>query len=97
MSGNVDILKISETKLDNSFPEGQFFIEEYSKPYRIDCNCHGGGIMLYTRADIPSKRLSTESLPMEGFYVELNLQKKKWLLCCSYNPITQIRMLLRAT
>ena len=23
---------------------------------------------------------------MEGFYVEINLQKKKWLLCCSYNP-----------
>ena len=23
---------------------------------------------------------------MEGFYVEINLQKKKWLLCCSYSP-----------
>ena len=22
---------------------------------------------------------------MEGFYVEINLQEKKWLLCCSYN------------
>ena len=22
---------------------------------------------------------------MEGFYVDINLQKKKWL-CCSYNP-----------
>ena len=86
ITGNVDILMISETKLDNSFPEGQFLIEGYSKPYRIDRNCHGGGIMLYVRADIPSKLLSTELLPMEGFYVEINLQKKKWLLCCSYNP-----------
>ena len=86
ITGNVDILMISETKLDNSFPEGQFLIEGYSKPYRIDRNCHGGGIMLYVRADIPSKLLSIESLPMEGFYVEINLQKKKWLLCCSYNP-----------
>ena len=42
--------------------------------------------MLYVRADIPSKLLSTESLPMEDFYVEINLQKKKWLLTCSYNP-----------
>ena len=26
-----------------------------------------------------------ESLPTEGFYVEIILQKKKWLLCSSYN------------
>ena len=81
---------ISETKLDSSFPkqiiDGQFLIEGYSKSYRIDLNCHGSGIMLYVKADIPSKRLFTESLPMEGFYVEVNLQKKKWLLCCSHNP-----------
>ena len=22
----------------------------------------------------------------EGFFVEINLRRKKWLLCCSYNP-----------
>ena len=86
ITGNVDILMISETKLDNSFPEGQFLIDGYSKPFRIDRNSHGGGIMLYVRADIPSKLLSAELLPMEGFYVQINLQKKKWLLCCPYNP-----------
>ena len=73
---------ISETKLDKS----QFLIEGYSRPYRIDRNCHVGGIILYVRADIPSKLLFTELLPMEGFYVETNLQKKKWLLSCSCNP-----------
>ena len=71
--------------LDYSFPDGQFLIEGYSKPYRIDRNC-GGVIVSYVRADIPSKLLPTELLPMEGFYVEINLQKKKWLLCCYYNP-----------
>ena len=86
ITGNVETLMISETKLDNSFPDGQFLIKGYSKPYRIDRNCHGGGIMLYIRADIPSNHLSTESLPMEDCYVKIDLQKKKWLLCCSYNP-----------
>ena len=43
---NVDIFMISETKLDNSFPDGQFLVEGYSKPYRTDRNCHGSGIML---------------------------------------------------
>ena len=86
ITGNVNILMISETKLDNSFPEGQFWIEGYSKPYRIDRNYHGEGIILYVRPDIPSELLSIELLPMEAFYVELKLQKKKWLLCCSYSP-----------
>ena len=30
--------------------------------------------------------LVAESLPIEGFYVELNLQKEKWLINCSHNP-----------
>ena len=23
---------------------------------------------------------------IEGFFIELNLKEKKWLLCCTYNP-----------
>ena len=67
---------ISETKLDNSFPDGQFLIERYSKPYRIDPNCHGGGLMLYVRAGFPSKLLPTGSLSMESFYVEKPSEKE---------------------
>ena len=86
ITGSVDILMLSETKLGNSFPESQFLIEGYSKPYRIDHNCHGEGIMLYGRAEIPSKLLSLELLPMEYFYVEIDLHKKQWQLCCHYSP-----------
>ena len=85
ITGSVDILMLSETKLGNSFPESQFLIEGYSKPYRIDHNCHGEGIMLYGRAEIPSKLLSLELLPMECFYVEIDLHKKQWQLCCHYS------------
>ena len=42
--------------------------------------------MLFVRDDIPFKLLSLENKPMEGFYVEINLRRTKWLLCCSYNP-----------
>ena len=86
ITGNIDILMISETKLDSSFPTGQFLINGYSEPFRIDRNSQGGGIMLYVREDIPSKLVGVETSPTEGFYVEINLRKKKWLLCCSYNP-----------
>ena len=67
---------ISETKLDNSFPEGQLLISGYGVPYIIDRNCHGGGIILFVREDIPSKLLSTENALVGGFYIELNLGKK---------------------
>ena len=46
---NIDILIISETKLDTSFPTGQFLINGYSELFRIDQNSQGGGIMLYVR------------------------------------------------
>ena len=46
IADNVDILVISEIKLGNSFPEGKFLIEGYSKLYRIDRNWHGGETML---------------------------------------------------
>ena len=75
ITNNIDILMISETKLDNSFPEGQFLIPGYSSPYRFERNCRGGGIMLYVREDIPSKLLSIENQPIKDFYVEINFRK----------------------
>ena len=51
-SGNiVDILFLSETKLDASFPIDQFYISGF-KCHRADRNCNEGGIMVYIRSDI---------------------------------------------
>ena len=77
---------VSETKLDNSFPVGQFLIDGYIPSIRLDRGIHGGGLMLFVREDIPCKLLSLGNRPMEGFNVEINLRKSRWLLCCSYNP-----------
>ena len=56
IQGNVDILVITETKLDETFPISQFVIDEYSIPYRLDRNRDGGGILVFVREDIPSKK-----------------------------------------
>ena len=77
---------LSGAKLDSSVPEGQFLIPGYSALYRTDRTCHGGGSMLFVREDIPSKLLLTENAPIKGFYIEINLRKKKWLIRGSYNP-----------
>ena len=78
---HVDILLISETKIDSSFPTAQFLINGFTT-YRRDRNRNGGGILLYIREDIP---LHTDDI-IEGFYIEISIRKKKWLLGCSYNP-----------
>ena len=86
VKGTVDVLMIFETKIDDSFPIVNFLIGGFSQPYRIDRNSSGGGIMLYVREDIPSNLTKVESLPIEGFYVELKLRSENWLINCSYNP-----------
>ena len=87
VTGNIDILMISETKLDNSFPVSQFLIDSYTPPFRLDRDNNVGGIMLFfVREDIPCKLLSVENHPVEGFHVESNLRKTKWLLYWSCNP-----------
>ena len=86
VSGNIDILIVSEAKLDNSFPVSQFLIDGYTSPFRLDRRNNGGGITLFVRDDISCKLLSVENHLMDGLYVEINLRKTKWLLCCYYNP-----------
>ena len=63
-------------------------MEDFSTPYRLDQTVKGGGTFLYIRQDIPSKYIkkTTVNESFEGFFVELNLRSKKWLLGCSYNP-----------
>ena len=68
---------ISETKTDPSFPVGQFLLNGYRTPFRLDLNAHGGGILLYVREDIPSKLLLEEGHPIAAFFVEINLQNKE--------------------
>ena len=84
----VDILLLSETKLDDSFPTGQFSLNGYSKLCRLDRSSNGGGILLYVREDIPSRLLTDYKIKdnVELFFVEVNIRKKKWLLSCSNNP-----------
>ena len=82
---NLDILLISETKLDGSFPSAQFLLDGFSKPYGLDRCSNGGGILLYIRDDIPARLLSNSN-KTESIFAEINYKKKKWLICASCNP-----------
>ena len=85
VTGHIDILMISETKLDERFPPGQFF-------RRLQCSFSfwqrkkWWWYLLFIREDISSKPLLMSN-NTDGFFIEINLRnKKKWLLNCSYNP-----------
>ena len=88
---NLDILVISETKLDDTFPKNQFTLDGYNH-YRIDKNSNSGGIIIFIREDIPCKTLPNTEWPieLEGIFIELNLRKSKWLFFAGYNPHKQL-------
>ena len=88
VTGNVDILLISVTKIGNTFPTPQFAISGFSSPYRLDRSQHGGGLLLYVKEDIPSSILPAQSFgEIECLTVEIKIYHKKWLIFGKYNPI----------
>ena len=93
INGDVNILLISETKINETFPTAQFFISGFSSPYRLDRTEFGefeGGLLLYVREDIPTKLVSPIGMEkytdFECIFIEINLNKKKWLIVGTYNP-----------
>ena len=80
---NIDILMLSETKLNESFPTSQFFINGFSSCHHLDCICNGGVILLYIREDTTSKFLSIEQDLTATFFVEINLHNKNSRSVCS--------------
>ena len=59
LSNSLDVFVISEAKLDETFPEGQFLMDRFTAPYRMDRHTNGGGgIARYVREDISSRQIS---------------------------------------
>ena len=85
---NLDILVITETKLDESFSSSQFTLEGYQMPLRLDRNSDGGGIIVYIREGIPCRKIKSHNPfgDLEGVFFEINLRKNKWLFFGGYKP-----------
>ena len=64
LQGKVDILVLTESKLDSSFPTNQFLIECFSKAFRFDSNRNGVSIPLYIMEDTPRKELKLHRHPL---------------------------------
>ena len=86
---------ICETELDNSFPEAQFSTKNF-KCHRQDRTCHGGGLIMYVKSDIPHRRrydfdnLVCNASPnhsVEMIIIEAVMNKRdKWVYVYMYKP-----------
>ena len=86
IGNNIDILLVSETKLDDSFLTAQFAIQGYSAPFRLDKNGRSGGLLFYVRDHILKKEIKGHmGNGIEGILLEINFRNKKWLLFGGYN------------
>ena len=77
---------MSETKINDSFPDEQFKLDGFKKPFRLDRTIEGGGLLLYIRKGITAKRLSLITSGIECVIAEVTISKKKWLILGIYNP-----------
>ena len=77
--GLVDVLAVTEAKLDSSFPTGQFNLPGFRTPYRKDLSGKSGGLPVYVNSNIPSKVLKIPDCPsdIQVVPVEINLKKQK--------------------
>ena len=76
---------ISESKLDDTFPNKQFHINGF-KIFRCDRNRYGGGLTLYVHERIPCKPLKIPpfDLKIEIIGLEFHQIKRKWLFVGTY-------------
>ena len=83
---HVDFLAISESKLDNSFPDSQFQVDGF-KIYRHDRSSKSGGLLLYIRENIPHRRLTQYESDCDGIEMictEIKIGSSKCVMSAIY-------------
>ena len=88
ISENVDILIVTETKLNSSFPTAQFLIPGFYHPLRLDINRRSGRLLVYVKGSISARVLTSFSTPADTQIIvfEINLRKEQWLFVGIYKP-----------
>ena len=73
-----DIFLISETKIDNCFPNSQFSINGY-RMFQRDRDCFSGDLCFYVKDSIASKQLNShrENIDAEAIYLEIKYKEKE--------------------
>ena len=57
ISEKIDVLAIAKSKIDSTFPSSQFETNGFKVPYRLDISGNCGGILVYVRENLISRRV----------------------------------------
>ena len=93
--GVSDMFFLSETKLDDSYPYGQFEIDTFVT-HRIDRNAHGGGLLCYVRQTIPHKSRPDIAININGvesivIQVKANIRNSFFIQICMGDRVASAR------
>ena len=82
-----DYFVLSETKLDDSFPLQQFYINGFEIRNRRDRDKHGGGLIEFVRSGFITNSLRDfETKISETICTEITISKRKWFCLSVYRP-----------
>ena len=92
-----DILGIAETKLDESFPDGQFWAENYMMYRRDGVSCSTGGLIVYVSSAITSRRRKDLEPPGHECIVfeQIHNKRKALFYMCYRAPRVDINTYLQ--
>ncbi len=85
----IDIIGLSETRLDKAIEDSSIFIEGY-RIYRNDRNENGGGVAIYVKDSLPEPevKLTSDKLELLTLEVSPNSHAKSFFIVCWYRPPT---------
>jgi len=80
-----EVLVFAETKLNESYTDPQFYIENYYKPSRKDFTSNSGGIIEFIKKGVVRKPLQDYELKtFESICSEITINKVKYCLLSFY-------------
>jgi hypothetical protein len=100
IDGLIDVLCVSETKLNDKIVEKDIDCSPKFKVYRKDKSSKSGGILAWIRSDIPQQRMydlefDCENEHIESMIFELKIKKEIWYVILAYkNPSTSNQLFL---
>ena len=84
---SLDYFVLSETKLNESFPNAQYTLDSHEIRARRNRNKFGGGVIEYVRKCLICKRIvKYEVKYSECTCSEITFSKKKWVIFSIYRP-----------
>ena len=86
-ANNIKILALTETKLDKTVADSQYFIKDFHPPLTRHRTRHGGGVALYVHKSLPVLRLSNLEIGEEEWvWAKIKTRNFTLLVNCIYLP-----------